>query len=993
MQSESKFGPVQFTHGSEAVWLPQTTSSAPVQTFVTPITKLIPRRYLELEFQDTTQKPKRFFLCVDQSSSMNFKGAVEERSAIAQINCILRDLYAQYPKTHCTVIGYNHKAITMSLAEASQGLKADGYTSFESVFNVMAQYMRTYLTDSLVFLFMTDGEDTCSKDLSNAIQLLRWSARSNRERSVVLHVLGLGDVQESFLEQVRCMGNNEGTLQYASKAAGLVQKIADMFVYGESTEQYALQLQSKNLPPQKVQIPNVTAIRVFGSSDLYRIETLLPAEATLPSGISHVSVTHGTHQTMIVSTDTVQELPAPSALDKLKALEHFNPQTEDEVRALIAEVKLIVPKGLTTLGRCQFYESRGAFIDRLMEHIWVYNQIKSGKVDEQSKLRLKDLSYQTQFTKARRNRVMDMRRGVNLDRFLEMEKTLATAHSRLSEQDKTELGTMSEDWRCILSLTTPQETICTTVDDFMCLGLLVERDELVVDAPSSGLRLKSVSSSVLSYNTFLDGMAWKGDAAHGGFTSFNEHKQEEEEAYCFVGQAKEKINAVIPLYLHPKHMERVQILKPSWLGYLYTLDPFGYSKDQEIGLLNLYGQMVIQSTGTAHNALLLHQVEAVCSDISISSQFRTHVFTDEQLDKFISDFHFREPRYVQALLFVLVLAHLRGRLEDAIGPVYYEYVKRTLRHQYSGDNLVPRSLSRRLLYGDKPQKDSVFQQQERKIEREIETLGTQLSHLFDTDAQDLTSVNLPKASILEPQYGTVVDAKDVAFLVSDLLPKVPSFIIQFLTGVGRADVVFHPETNLEETRKHLLLSLFYNNDYAPSCTTLDSILDDVHERFVDEQDNKTRNSVRTEEEAIVAKSIAGSIDLPSFAVLLRRFCPTRNGAIFYKVVDALVHNHDKDKLLALLKNEVKSKPIYKDYLQDRVWIPFGGLEQIKKIRNIVGAAELSAIEREHVRLGRWTGHLYRASDLPNRHGHCNSKPNPSLMYPFRGWSGQVEWYY
>ena len=35
--------------------------------------------------------------------------------------------------------------------------------------------------------------------------------------------------------------------------------------------------------------------------------------------------------------------------------------------------------------------------------------------------------------------------------------------------------------------------------------------------------------------------------------------------------------------------------------------------------------------------------------------------------------------------------------------------------------------------------------------------------------------------------------------------------------------------------------------------------------------------------------------------------------------------------------------------------------------------------------GFW-GHVYRESDLPNRHGYCNSHPNPRLSRQFKGFA-------
>ena len=57
------------------------------------------------------------------------------------------------------------------------------------------------------------------------------------------------------------------------------------------------------------------------------------------------------------------------------------------------------------------------------------------------------------------------------------------------------------------------------------------------------------------------------------------------------------------------------------------------------------------------------------------------------------------------------------------------------------------------------------------------------------------------------------------------------------------------------------------------------------------------------------------------------------------------------------------------------------LETARKLRDAVGEEAFAAIENEMH--GHW-GWVYRYSDIANRHGHCNSNPNPELARSFRG---------
>jgi len=56
-------------------------------------------------------------------------------------------------------------------------------------------------------------------------------------------------------------------------------------------------------------------------------------------------------------------------------------------------------------------------------------------------------------------------------------------------------------------------------------------------------------------------------------------------------------------------------------------------------------------------------------------------------------------------------------------------------------------------------------------------------------------------------------------------------------------------------------------------------------------------------------------------------------------------------------------------------------EIVERFRFATGSEEFSKIELDM--RGTW-GWVYRESDIPNRHSHCNSNPNPALCGSFEG---------
>jgi hypothetical protein len=86
-------------------------------------------------------------------------------------------------------------------------------------------------------------------------------------------------------------------------------------------------------------------------------------------------------------------------------------------------------------------------------------------------------------------------------------------------------------------------------------------------------------------------------------------------------------------------------------------------------------------------------------------------------------------------------------------------------------------------------------------------------------------------------------------------------------------------------------------------------------------------------------------------------------------------------MVAILSNRIQmTLPLYKSpTLEASVWTAFG-YEKLRKIANLVGESTLQDIAKEHVRNSRSCGHVYRKSDVANRHDHSNSHPNPALRY-------------
>eukprot|EP01113_Clastostelium_recurvatum_P006054 TRINITY_DN1273_c0_g1_i1.p1 TRINITY_DN1273_c0_g1~~TRINITY_DN1273_c0_g1_i1.p1 ORF type:complete len:1247 (+),score=506.54 TRINITY_DN1273_c0_g1_i1:76-3741(+) len=204
--------------------------------------------------------------------------------------------------------------------------------------------------------------------------------------------------------------------------------------------------------------------------------------------------------------------------------------------------------------------------------------LKGGSLSTGISARLAELSFGGKFQQARRDRTMDARQQRNIEVLKKDEEALLAV-----EIDKEALKQFTEEqaetWKCILSQANFVEMLSEDNKDdrdVLGFGLAVGRPETVVDDPTQ-LRIDEVSITTIAHSTFNDSLKYAIDlqgalGAHGGFTMTS--------TAAFQGMGREPINSWLPLYINAEHWKLVQPQIRSSLGYLVTLDPFGFNGNQ-----------------------------------------------------------------------------------------------------------------------------------------------------------------------------------------------------------------------------------------------------------------------------------------------------------------------------------------------------------------------------------------------------------------------------
>eukprot|EP01103_Thecamoeba_quadrilineata_P002546 TRINITY_DN12495_c0_g1_i1.p1 TRINITY_DN12495_c0_g1~~TRINITY_DN12495_c0_g1_i1.p1 ORF type:complete len:958 (+),score=186.73 TRINITY_DN12495_c0_g1_i1:138-3011(+) len=933
--------------------------------------------YIEVSLPKSQTSDRDLVFCVDVSGSMG--------SVLKEVTAVLDDIASRATKPH-TLYVYDTSVTKLVLdpnSKKSVALKSGGSTSFVCIFQAIIDHLRQACRPTS-FIFMTDGEDTVNDamKLKKSMDTLKLITKS---LDVIVHVMGFGSsVNDNFLKRVGELGTRPGVFRYSTKSAELTNDFNDMFEF------------STNVREINLLVPDTKKTYTSHSNGDYA-GFLIPPEDEVDKDGDKTSVEVVVELGKTKETVTVVHCKDPKAILRLRALAIVPPESEEVVRSVLHEMSYISSSEGDMMERIEIELMKKEISDRIMELISLLTQIKMGQVPEEVKLKLSALRHDAVFSDLHRKKKLDLRVNKNMEYFkkTDIKGILEGYLKSLPKDEWNEIRKLRDDWVCAYSSLDLSEIMKKSPDEILCLGILVKRQEEAIDAPTRGLELVEVSNTVVSFGAFVRAMErgreQSRDADYGEFSECNE-------AFCIVGTCREKINAVVPLYLHPQHMKRVRILEGIWLGHLYTLDSCGYDKHQELGLLQLLHQIIAKRQATQRNAEVIAEIEKVCRFVVEGSLGFKTAYGTSTYSNFLGFLADRSATSHENLLFPLMIAHLTGRFEEDVPTVFRECVRRLVQGAVKkGDGGITdgegtRGVIRKLVYGqEKPTTVSVLQ---------TPAFSTEADHLEKSYVEFFNNETKPPIPLV-PEHGATFKASPaiadttelVPFLKSlmgtaqDLQTKLPSFFTDMVAYRANPTLERLVESiDFEALRMELLLTL--------DCV---SVPRQIFSSFAvykswDERLTGRKNrghsfnlaSADSRDAEIVVNKIVNTKSLEAFGGLMRKYCSDRYGALFDRVVSGLCSAHtidaenSRNKILALLTNKISHTVLYSD-LAHMCWQP---LVPIKQIRDIVGDQELKRIEKEHLDARKTVYHVYRSTNKPNRCGHCNHNPyrNNSLLF-------------
>lgn len=318
--------------------------------------------YLEVVADDSVEddgkeKPK-IICCVDVSGSMS--GA-----PIENVYNVISEIYEctgiPYP-----VFCYHGTVVKTDMKKVSQnGLYAGGWTDFSVVFDAMRDELVKNMVNT-TFIFMTDGNHTQGQEkLTKSIEAFKLvMSMAPKHVKVTIHVIGFGSVSNSFLENIRKLGNKEGLFRYSTESIDLGNDFNEMFDYASARE-CTVKVNDKTFETMS----NSKQVGFLLSEDLSKFDTVM---------------------VKLGNTDAwkeipVQELPSEnvSPLYRIKAINKIVPTNEQEVKGILVQLNNVPSYGhnMTISEKMEVEQMKRDLSARMMEYIGLFTQIKMGQVE------------------------------------------------------------------------------------------------------------------------------------------------------------------------------------------------------------------------------------------------------------------------------------------------------------------------------------------------------------------------------------------------------------------------------------------------------------------------------------------------------------------------------------------------------------------------------------------------------------------------------------
>ena len=622
----------------------------------------------------STKRGKLLVIALDRSGSMSGSAISEAKLALESLLTNIdghneRVLFIPYD-TSAELIDMSRMSLTEKLNQV-QRVHAGGGTDFACVFDAIRLYTGA-LDGQIAIVFFTDGQDGYNGNRETAIDMMKKRLTTESE-SFEFHTIGFSSGHDArLLTDMTRLGSAQGTFQYAESASSIstcVNCLTEL-VKGSSLTCNLIVKDKEGIEilKERINLENDDGLITFQSF----INIELAPESQIYLEFENTTVP--------VSLEAF-ERSEPSSIEKLslqiKSIERFLIEAAGTISSETTSLEEIHTKGKTIEEKLESITSdirknrdrsvrRALFqlIEPIFDSLANFNKVLAesmvGTLSNEKIANLNSLAYRS-ITKRSLQKKLDQRAQNNVELFEKAEEIIKNSVDTMNfEEIKGKYSKQADEiGPCFY-------TCCNWIDllqdkDCLCLGLQVNRPQTAI-ADSSKVQISSVSTSLMSAESFLDsvtfsiGSAYNVESSHGGFKDVRVNEQHNpNEAKIISGASRESINAVLPLFISEEHWKvSRQKMKPI-LGFIATLDIMGYAFEQfktiPFLVLNKLLQESSESELTEFQSMRLNLVMDTCLQIvkECSSEHMQEKMS-ETLLKLLTDYNTKpETRTVDVI--------------------------------------------------------------------------------------------------------------------------------------------------------------------------------------------------------------------------------------------------------------------------------------------------------------------------------------------------------
>ncbi|CAG8494496.1 17100_t:CDS:2 [Dentiscutata heterogama] len=500
------------------------------------------------------------FICLDISGSMSGSGISQAKKAILHL---LESLFTGgvlsesevtcfFYQSTCEVVRFadnpNLRWKSGGIQEYFEHVTSYGGTSFVSVFDSIIENVKTIDKD-VAIIFFTDGQDGCGRGYLEESKVRLEAALSATSYSTEVHTIGFTSSHDAaLLSWMTKVGNKVGNFQYVSSSEKIVEtmettrqllELGDLTLYVKVGDQEPLSTTFDDEGHGKLILTGNTA-NVDGKKITILKDLECSEKYEFPTFPSQIPDNDPMATSLIIS------------------------HIQFEITQMTNEV----------LSHKDDYVNKRGRLDEILEQANIYNDQLNSILETTFKIKSVTRSSTIQQIMEVKS-IMHQFRNLLSDRKKKIEELVKSID--FDELDSQESEETKAKFTC--TITTDNYIEAMRGGECICLTLDVARSQAAIADPSL-INIKAINQTFLSSGAFLDSIrfalndTYDVEEVHGGFqpASFI--------ASIVHGVANENITGVLPLYVNEKHWSIAKERMKPILGYLTTLDMFGYSYSQ-----------------------------------------------------------------------------------------------------------------------------------------------------------------------------------------------------------------------------------------------------------------------------------------------------------------------------------------------------------------------------------------------------------------------------